>query len=77
MVFVVVEFVATNEVEIIPNSWLCNEEEDLCYWPPTAKKKIEKINITKSVPAQVPADKTWDTFTITVLGKACKFSNYV
>ena len=63
MKFAIVEFIATQSVEVIPVNWL-TPEEDICFWPPS---KSNFSTLLKNMAC--PADK-WAQYKVRVLGKA-------
>jgi hypothetical protein len=58
--YAVVEFVATEDVDIVPTNWIFSENgQQLCYWPPFPTLKCSRL-----VQKCVPADASWTAFEI-------------
>jgi hypothetical protein len=62
--YAVVEFHIDKSVDIVPVSWL-SQEEDQCCWPPFKAEKISML--VKELRCR---EKGWKMYGVTVLGKA-------
>lgn len=65
--FAVVEFTASQTVEVVPMKWL-SAEEDLCYWPPFKSGKVAQL-----VKEQQEANNAWKQHAVRILGKAVSY----
>jgi len=62
--YAVVEFTIDKSVDIVPVSWL-SDEEDQCCWPPFKPDKISML-----VKELHNRERGWKMYAVTVLGKA-------
>ncbi|KAK7172359.1 hypothetical protein R3I93_004626 [Phoxinus phoxinus] len=63
--FVVVEFLDSWTVDIIPRNWLTGPEEEECHWPPSST-----VNVDRCVREGRDPQEDWTKFQVRVLGKA-------
>ena len=62
----VVLFLATDQVEVVPSSWVGEENgAHICYWPPYTKAS----DFLKAVRQQKPKEDSWDIHPIRCLYK--------
>ncbi|XP_077065755.1 uncharacterized protein LOC143718618 [Siphateles boraxobius] len=67
--FVVVEFLDSRTVAIIPRNWFTGPEEEECYWPPSST-----VNVDQYVREGKEPQEDWAKFQVQVLGKAVDYT---
>jgi len=61
--FYIVEFLETQEVEVVPALWV---EEDVCQWP----AQYRRDELVKAIRNEEQPGNTWDAYCVRILYKA-------